>query len=428
MIQEQVLNKIIQDNDPSIITLNNLGSEYFSDYTDEFWFVKNHIDKYGKAPDMATFLNTFPDFQVIQVNEPTSYLLEELLKDKNKRFLAENYTRARQLIMENKIEEANAILKQASEMSTQFISIEPVDILKDTSRYDAYVDKIDNFDKYFIKTGFKELDDIIGGWDVNEELATIVARNGLGKSWVLFKCAAAAAQQGKNVGIYSGEMSETKVGYRIDTVLGNISNGALVHGGGSVKNEYKNFLEHLQENVPGSIKILTPKMINGPAGVNALRAFIEKEKLDILFIDQHSLLEDDRKAKSPVEKASNISKDLKLLQVIKRIPIISVSQQNRTKIEDEGKTFDTTQIAQADRIAQDSTVIIFIERKDDLMKLHLVKSRDNQNGAILTYRVDLNRGIWTIIPDENSENDTPIMDSEGNEYSEDDIGGQEVFN
>ena len=54
-------------------------------------------------------------------------------------------------------------------------------------------------------------------------------------------------------------------------------------------------------------------MINGPAGVSALRAFIEKEKLDILFVDQHSLLEDDRKAKNPVDKAANISRDLKNL-------------------------------------------------------------------------------------------------------------------
>ena len=416
MIQEQVLNKIIQDRDSSIVTLNNLSVDYFSDYKDEFSFIKNHITKYSVTPDMETFLSNFPDFQVINVNEPVSYLLEELMRDKNKRFLAENYTRVRQLIMDDKIEEAMQILKSASEESTSFISLQCVDILKDTSRYDSYVEKSENYDKYFIKTGFDELDQILGGWDCSEELGTIVARNGLGKSWILFKCAAAAAQQGKNVGIYSGEMSENKVGYRIDTIIGHIPNGALVHGSGSVKNEYKRFLDSLSDKVPGSIKILTPKMINGPAGVSALRAFVEKENLDILFIDQHSLLEDDRKAKNPVEKASNISKDLKLLQVVKRIPIISVCQQNREKLE-EGKTFDTTQLAQSDRIAQDSTVIIFIERKDDLMRLHLVKSRDTENGKVITYKVDLNQGIWQYIPDDKSSDEN--IESSG--YSEDEV-------
>lgn len=416
MIQEQVLNKIIQDRDSSIVTLNNLTADYFSDYKDEFAFIKNHIARYSATPDMETFLSNFPDFQVITVHEPVNYLLEELMRDKNKRFLAENYTRVRQLIMDDKIDEAMQILKSASEESTTFISLQCVDILKDTSRYDSYVEKTENYDKYFIKTGFDELDQILGGWDCNEELGTIVARNGLGKSWILFKCAAAAAEQGKNVGIYSGEMSENKVGYRIDTIIGHIPNGALVHGSGSVKNEYRRFLENLSERVPGSIKILTPKMINGPAGVSALRAFVEKEKLDILFIDQHSLLEDDRKAKNPVEKASNISKDLKLLQVVKRIPIISVCQQNREKLE-EGKTFDTTQLAQSDRIAQDSTVIIFIERKDDLMRLHLVKSRDTENGKVITYKVDLNQGIWQYIPDDKSSDEN--IESSG--YSEDEV-------
>ena len=419
MIQSQLLNKIISTKDASIITLNNLSADFFSEYKDEFWFIKNHLTKYGNIPDIETVLNVFPDFQVINVSEPTEYLLEELMHDANKRFLAENYTRVRELILADNVDAAMQILKQASEKSTSFISMQCVDILKDISRYDAYADKIDNHDKYFISTGFDELDQVTGGWDTFEELATIVARNGLGKSWVLFKCAAAAAKQGKNVGIYSGEMSENKVGYRIDTILGNLANGALIHGSGSIKNEYKRYLDTLSETVPGSIKVLTPKMINGPAGVSALRAFIEKENIEILFIDQHSLLDDDRGAKNPVERAANISKDLKLLQVVKRIPIISVSQQNREKMDDGkgNKAFDTTQVAMSDRIAQDSTQIIFIERKDDLMRLHLVKSRDTANGKILTYKVDLNKGIWQYIPDDQSSDDN--LTNSG--YSEDDV-------
>lgn len=419
MIQAQTLNKILQEKDSSIITLNNITTDYFSEYPDEFSFIKNHIIKYGCTPDLETFVAAFPDFPIIKVDEPTDYLLDELLKDKNARFLAANYNKMRDLIMNNDIEGALGLLKEAADTSSSFINLHAVDILSDTSRFDSYVDKIDNYDKYFIKTGFDELDKILGGWDTNEELATIVARNGLGKSWVLFKCAAAAAMQGKCVGIYSGEMSENKVGYRIDTLIGHIANGALVHGSASVKTEYERFLSTLKDKVPGKLKVLTPKMINGAAGVSALRAFIEKENLDILFIDQHSLLEDDRKAKNPIEKASNISKDLKLLQVLKRIPIISVSQQNRSKA-DEGKTFDTTQVSQSDRIAQDSTVIIFIERENDLMKLHLVKSRDTENGKVLSYKVDLNTGNWIYV-DENQSGETTMVDSNSVAYSEDDI-------
>ena len=419
MVQLQTINKVLSTQDSSLITLNNLSEDYFSDYKDEFNYIKCHLDKYGKIPDVETFLDVFTNFEIIKVNESDNFLLEELMKDKNKRFLAENFNKIRNLIMEDKVEDAMQILKQASEQSSSAVSLQCVDILKDTSRYELYLDKIDNYDKYFIKTGFSELDKIIGGWDVKEEIATIVARTGVGKSWLLLKCAAAAALHGKRVGIYSGEMSEDKVGYRIDTLIGHISNGALIHGNASIKNEYKRYLEETLKTVPGSIQVLTPKMINGPAGVSALRAFVEKYNIEILFIDQHSLLDDDRKAKNPFDKASNISKDLKLLQTVKQLPLICVSQQNRTKVED--KNFDPTQIALADRIGQDSTTIIFIDRDKDLFKLYLVKARDNTSGKIISYMVDLNTGVFQFVNEGAEENNSESNSQEFNGYSQDEV-------
>lgn len=415
MIQLQVLNKILKEKDSSIITLNSLNSDYFSEYVDEFNFIKDHLYSYGNIPDMETFINAFDNFTVIDVNESSNYLLEELFRDKNKRFLAEGFNKVRRALMDNDVEYATQILNNIQENQTNCISLQCVDILSDTSRYAAYEERLKNYNNYFIKTGFKELDDLIGGWDVKEELATIAARTGMGKSWMLLKSASEAAKQGKIVGIYSGEMSANKVGYRMDTLIGNISNGALIHGSSSIKNEYKSYLSTLRDKVPGQVWILTPEDLNGPATVSDLRAFVEKYKIEILFIDQHSLLEDQRRAKSPVEKAANISKDLKILQVTKQIPIISVSQQNRTSVE--GKDFDTTQLAQSDRIAQDSTIIIFIERDADLFKLHLVKSRDTENGKVLSYKVDLNTGRFVFIPNEDSDSkSTSSMD-----YDEDEV-------
>ena len=419
MVQLQVINKILNDKDSSIITLNNLNADYFPEYSSEFYFIKEHLDKYGCLPDKETFLSKFEDFEMIEVNEPTSYLLSELYNDKTRRDLVNSYNQLRPLLMsgdKEAVDRALMLVKEAAEKSSEAVSLNCVNLFEDTSRYDAYLEKAENHDKYFITTGFNELDKIIGGWDVKEELATIVARTGIGKSWFLIKSATAAALQGKRVGIYSGEMSVDKVGYRADTLIGHISNGALVHGGVSVKNEYKKFLDDMKsKNL--TLYVLTPKDINGAAGVSALRAFIEKYDLDVLYIDQHSLLADDRKAKNPVEKAANISTDLKLLQTIKQIPIISVCQQNRSVAE--GKDFDTTQLAQSDKIGQDATVIIFIERKADLFKLHLVKSRDTGNGDVLSYKVDLNTGSFIYIPENEDGSNTTEESNSG--YEEDEV-------
>ena len=296
------------------------------------------------------------------------------------------------------------IYNESSEMLLQAKHLEAVDIYKDLSRYDSYVERSTDFTKYYVKTGFPELDEVIGGWDRKEELATIVARPNVGKSFVLFKVALAAAEQGLTVGIYSGEMSETKVGYRLDTIMSHISNTKIIHGNTNIQVEYKKFLEGIQGKLKGKILVLTPSMINGTAGVNALRAFIDKYHLDMLCIDQHSLLEDDRKAKNPVERAANISRDLKNLQVMVKIPIIAVSQQNRENTDEKG--VDTKNVAQSDRISQDSTILLFLERgpvkenKHNIMTLTLVKSRDSANGCKLSYVVDLDRGTWAFLPDE----------------------------
>ena len=398
MIQNQFINKLLQTQDTSLIIVNNLDVSFFSDYPEEFRFIKNHIDSYGNVPDRTTFLSKFSDFDIFEVNESNDYLIDELYEDRNKRKLASVFKKVRECLIQDKTEEAVKLYTIAVDDVVKATHLNSVDIFKDISRYNSYVERSKDFLKFYVKTGFPELDEIIGGWDKQEELATIVARTNQGKSWLLLKCAVAAAEQGLNVGIYSGEMSENKVGYRVDTLISHISNTSIVHGNSQIQNEYKQYLESLSSRFKGSIKVITPNMINGPAGVTALRAFIDKENLDMLCVDQHSLLEDDRHAKNPVEKAANISRDLKNLQVMKKIPIIAVSQQNRESTEN---GVSSAHVAQTDRIAQDSTILIFFEQKDGVLTLNLIKSRDSVNSKKIQYAVDFDKGIFSYIPQEN---------------------------
>ena len=400
MIQLQFINYLLASGDSSLVTLNNLNKDFFSDYPEEYKYITEHLHQYGNVPDTITFLDKFPDFDIIEVNESADYLVDKLYKDKNTRDLASIFNDIKNSLMTDDLDKAMEIYMNSVETMSQAKHIDSVDILRDTSRYEAYLERCDNFDKYYVRTGFKELDEIIGGWDREEELATIAARSNQGKTWILLKCAVAAVEQGLNVGLYSGEMSERKVGYRVDTLISNISNTAITKGDRSIQNVYKKYLDELPNKYKGSLRILTPNMIDGPAGVGALRAFIERDNLDILFIDQHSLLEDDRRARAPYEKAANISKDLKNLQVLKKIPIIAVSQQNRTSTEN---GVGLEHIAQSDRIAQDSTIVIFFEQKDGTMTMHLIKSRDSANMKDLKYDVNLNNGTFIYKPDDEEE-------------------------
>lgn len=415
MVQLQLLNYLLQTGDASLLKVNNVDDTFFSDYTQEYAFIRDHMSVYGQVPDRLTFASKFADFDWIEVRENPNYLIDELYRDRNKRTLARVFNGVRDRINAGDIEGAMALFTTSSQDVLSSTHIDCVDIIRDTSRYDAYLERTQDFSKYYVKTGFSELDELIGGWDRLEEYATIVARPGVGKSWVLLRCAMAAAEQGLRAGLYSGEMSEIKVGYRFDTLAGHISNSGIIHGNAELMNSYKSFLDSMESRFSGCIKVITPKMIKHSPTVMDLEAFIEKENLDILFIDQHSLMEDQRKAKDPVTRAANISKDLKNLQVLKRIPIITVSQQNRNMV-DENSVIDVSHIAQADRIGQDSTIVIFLEQKNHVLTMHLAKSRDNGAGVKLKYAIDLDKGVFQFVPNEDDALDGSACDELRNEF------------
>lgn len=402
--QFQVLNKILQNKDYSFITLNNLTAEYFFNYTAEYEFIKAHYDLYHVVPDRLTFLNSFPDFVIQDVNEPDKYLVEQLYNDYNQSYLAKRFNGMKKLLEADDTDGATKYLMDSINNLHIGSALQCTDIMSDTSRYERYLDMTVNQSKYYISTGFPELDKIITGIDRRNENMVIAARTGVGKSWLLLYMAASASKQGLTVGIYSGEMSVDKVAYRIDTLLGQIDNRKISRGDLYYKDHYKNYLDSLRYSNFGPIKVLTPNDIAGPATVDALQAFVEKEHLDILFIDQYSLLEDSSKARVAHEKVANISKAVKNLQVLKQIPIISVSQMNRTKNED--KTQDTSQIALSDRIGQDATVILMLDKQESedpnhkgsfKVTLNIVKSRDGGDGRKLDYLWDFNTGICKYI-------------------------------
>ena len=410
--QLQVLNKVLQTKDFSLIELNNLTEDFFFNYKAEFNYIKNHYEKYQSVPDKLTFISIFPEFDIIEVTEPDNYLIEQLYKDYNSSFIASRFNQIKKLIEEDKTDEAVAYLVNSVDNLHQGSAIQSHDLLSDTSRYDRYLERVANHDKYYIRTGFPELDNIIGGLDRENENMVIAARTGIGKTWTLLIMAAAAVQQGLRVGIYSGEMSVDKVGYRIDTIIGGINNNIITRGiDTSVQMQYKNYLENLKKGIyskdgRGALKVLTPNDIAGPATVAALRAFVDKEHLEILFIDQYSLLEDTSHAQSGHERVANISKAVKNLQVMKRIPIVSVAQMNRTKNDDGEK--DTTQIGLSDRIGQDATCVIMLDRereyldeqktqvKDDKLIMDITKSRDGGTGK-LVYKANFNTGKFLIL-------------------------------
>lgn len=388
-----------------------MSDKYFYNYKNEFNFIINHYKTYGVVPDKLTFLAKFPDFSYVDVSEPNNYLLEQLYNDYNRSYLADKFNKIKPML-ETDDDSSKAVdffMKAIEDLHTGSV-MTCTNLFKDTSRFDRYVERTVDQTKYYLTTGFAELDALIGGIDRENENMVISARPGQGKTQLLVKLATVASTHGLTVGIYEGEMTPDKIGYRVDTFLGHIGNKELNRGAIYVQREYEDYINRLHENAAnwGDIKILTQNDVPGhTVNVNTLRTFIEQEHLDILFVDQYSLLSDTstNSKLSEHEHIGHIAQEIKQLQVEKHIPIISVSQMNRTKQEDGKTSPDTTQIALSDKIPQYATVVIMLEQQENKdsqsmpVKLifHITKSRDGGDNKKLTYAVNLNTGYWQFI-------------------------------
>ena len=82
---------------------------------------------------------------------------------------------------------------------------------------------------------------------------------------------------------------------------------------------------------------------------------------------------------------------------LKKIPILAAVQLNREEYE-EGP--NTRNIAESDRIGQDCTTALFIERKGDNVVLTIGKARNAKTGDKLTYAWNINMGTLHYIPSE----------------------------
>ena len=406
IIEAQCLNYILDKKSMAFIIYNNLDESYFPTFLQEYRFIKDHYDKYGNVPDKETVLQQFPEFDFIEVNESDQYLAKELREAYLYKSLVPDINKIVDLMSNNKTDKAIDIILKARDKVINTTTIEPVDLVEQAQlRYEEYLDKCNDQAKAYITTGLRELDEIIGGWDRQEELAVICAKTNQGKSWWLLYFALHAAMKGLKVGIYSGEMEPNKLGYRIDTFLFNISNWAITHGDINVQIQYKENIDKIKTYFKNSILVVTPQMLDGNATVTKLRAFIERSNLDMLCVDQLSLMNDEHKGRQlPHEAFANIAKDLKSLQVMKHIPILSVAQLNRQDSEN-GLTIEN--IAGSYDIMRYATTAILLEQKDKddqkvkRLVLTIGKARDARVGSKLTYMWDINYGKLTFVPTEN---------------------------
>ena len=177
MVVLQCINKIIQTSDYNIVLDNNLSKEMFLQYENEFEYIDNFYKQYGKVPDKETFLNQFPDFNLVEVAESNKYLVDKL----NEEYLYFKTVPVVQNVAEklkSNSDEAVTYLLQEIPKLVALQKTEGIDIIQNAEkRYDEYKKKLNGKDEQYITTGFEELDTIFKGFNRRRRISCIICKN-----------------------------------------------------------------------------------------------------------------------------------------------------------------------------------------------------------------------------------------------------------
>ncbi len=413
MIQLQAINAILNSNDIMSYRSAGIDKDYFNEYHDEYMFIMEHYKKYDKVPDWATFMGKFPDFQAVDVLEPTAFIIsdlkEEYLFNKGVKLFQESAS----MLEENSYDGLKNIIAKAQKLLESNLQCEGTNIndMKQ-EKLDDIEEKKSRGNNLGISSGLPELDDILGGWLPGEELVTVVGRVNQGKSWLLQKFLTEANKQNKKVLLYSGEMGKLQVAYRHDTLGLNYSNRQLMKG--TIKEQdlesYKESLSEQENRAP--FIVITPLDLGGQMlSVSTLESYIIKYKPDIVGIDQISLMEDERRMKGDATRIqyTHISQDLFNLSIKYGIPIIADAQANRNKADVENpENPELADIGESDGIAQNSSRVISLVQTKMGLALKITKNRYGENNRKLIYSWDIDQGLFRYVSEEQQNNDTPI--------------------
>lgn len=403
IVSVQIISKLLETKDHSILSENGLTREYFVGYENEIDFINEHFEKYGSVPDKATFFSKFPEFEPVEVQESDRYLVDTIREEYVYTVGVPVLQKSAELFKSDANEAVQYMIQAARAIPVSY-QIGATDIVSQAEkRYDEFIERKTSEKDWYFTTGFPELDDEIHGLQRGEEFVFIFARINQGKSWVLEKIATHVWQLGYNVGYISPEMSATSIGYRFDTLYSNFSNTGLMWGKDEVENEkYKNYVEELKTK-NNKFMVATPADFSRKITVSKLKNFCKEYKLDLLAVDGIKYLTDERAKRGDnlTTSLTNISEDLMELSLELSIPIVVVGQANRSGVaqnEDSGAP-ELESARDSDGMAANASKVLSIRQKqDNVLEIAVKKNRFGRVGGRLLYAWSINTGEFRWIP------------------------------
>ena len=270
-----------------------------------------------------------------------------------------------------------------------------------------------------VPTGFAQLDQLLSGLQPSD-LVIVAARPSMGKTAFALSVAREASRRGKAVGIFSLEMSAQQLVLRLISADAQVGLQALRSG--RLSNA------EMHEIVTRVDSLMNAQIyIDDSAGLSPVefrakcRRMKMEHKIDLVMVDYLQLMHAP-KAESREREISVISHTLKAVAKELNIPVIALSQLNRTLEARADKRPMLSDLRESGSIEQDADVVMFIHRPEyykitafedgrsteNIAEIIVGKQRNGPTGDIrLFYQKELaafhdltfNRDAFDVAPD-----------------------------
>ena len=231
-----------------------------------------------------------------------------------------------------------------------------------------------------LRTGFYKLDDKLGGLE-GGDVIVLAARPGVGKSAIVTQIIGQMAEKGKNIAYFNLEMNENQVYERFISRLAQLELVRIRRANQFLRDEESKFTMANEKLASYNITVST-----GSKTVGEIKTISKNQKFDCIVIDYLQLIKAEKNYGNRASEVGDISKSIKALAMALNVPIILLSQLNRTSEHTETKEPEISELRESGDIEQDASIIILLWNisKDNFKAkgLKIGKNRQGELGKI----------------------------------------------
>lgn len=215
-----------------------------------------------------------------------------------------------------------------------------------------------------VPSGFTRLDRLTSGWQ-NSDLIIVAARPSMGKTaFALSMARNMAVDHKKSIGIFSLEMSSVQLVNRLIVAETELPSNRIRNGRLN-EEEWKQLEERIKTLEKAKIYIDDTPGISVFELRAKCRRLKAQHKLDIAMVDYLQLMTGPKDSGSREQEVSAISRALKSIAKELSIPIIALSQLNRSvEVRGGNKRPQLSDLRESGAIEQDADMVVFIHRPE----------------------------------------------------------------